>query len=226
MSAGLNLLILPLLGGFLFNARYLPTRAEANRRDGQRLILNSAVPGVLLLVLAYLLATLASCAAPDLISSWTAFADFPGVGVGLTAFAAGPVMGSWLNGFHDEQDVLERDIERAGDALEMLFFNAIRDPNEQSMVAVTMNTGKVYVGWVVSANVPLFDRKNIELVPLFSGYRSPATRRLKFTTDYTAVYESFADHEADRIDDFRVVIQASTIVSAFMWQPDIEVPEL
>src|ERR1041384_6262475 len=54
-----NLLILPLLGGYIFVTMCWRTRFETLRADGQRLIIKAAFSGVLLLLIASMLRAIA-----------------------------------------------------------------------------------------------------------------------------------------------------------------------
>lgn len=56
-------------------------------------------------------------------------------------------------------------------------------------VAVTMDSRKVYVGYVLETPDPERETKAIRLLPLASGYRKQETLELKLTTDYDWIFK-------------------------------------
>lgn len=55
-------------------------------------------------------------------------------------------------------------------------------------VMLTMNDGKVYVGYLLEGFNPGEDRKFLSMLPLMSGYRTEGTHKITFTTFYDDVY--------------------------------------
>jgi hypothetical protein len=90
-------------------------------------------------------------------------------------------------------------------------------------IAVTMDDGKVYVGFLVKGFDPAIGRKCILLLPLMSGYRDEKTHKVNFTTFYTDLYGNHGtgphsdplpaplDHLT--AEDFITVLMADRIVS-------------
>jgi hypothetical protein len=68
---------------------------------------------------------------------------------------------------------------------------------------------------------PMNDRKNIQLLPLQSGYRRAETLQLTITADYSQVYNRIVQNVVDtnkiRFDDFKVVVPVSEIASINMF---------
>jgi membrane-associated protease RseP (regulator of RpoE activity) len=52
-----NVLLLPLLGGYLFLTHWNRTRFDTNRYSGERLIFHSAAAGVIFLLLSFIFVT-------------------------------------------------------------------------------------------------------------------------------------------------------------------------
>ena len=83
-------------------------------------------------------------------------------------------------------------------------------------VCITRDSGKVYVGLVVSAPNPDKDMKIVQLMPWYSGYRDEKKRTI-YTTDYSGVYEQLHNNSEDlsHIDlpDLIMAVPVSGIIS-------------
>jgi hypothetical protein len=97
--------------------------------------------------------------------------------------------------------------------------------DETRHVSVTLKNGKVYVGFVVRAFDPAYDRKYIVMLPTVSGYRREDTHELRFTTDYTRVYQELMEEDESLlvrgVEDFQLVIPVAEVLSANLFDPDI-----
>ncbi len=88
-----------------------------------------------------------------------------------------------------------------------------------SSVIFTLNTGKIYIGWVKKEPEPSHNYEYIRILPLISGYRERETQKEKFVTFYTAVIEE-VDNSRDGSfkhlteDSFDIVFPVDSIVSA------------
>ncbi len=71
-----------------------------------------------------------------------------------------------------------------GDQKHKLLRRSIR---EKWLLEFTLNNGKSYVGWVLGVDYAIDPGNNINILPIFSGYRHTETRRLHFTEDYYKV---------------------------------------
>jgi len=92
-----------------------------------------------------------------------------------------------------------------------------------SSIMFTLNTGKVYVGWVKKEPEPSHNYEYIRILPLLSGYRELETQKEKFETFYTAVIEK-VEGSCDGLfkhlteDSFDIVFPVDSIVSAHPFQ--------
>src|SRR5579863_4141056 len=142
-----NLLILPLLGGFLFLRWCHFFRIKSQRLENYRLIFESAAWGVVLAIFGRLAAFGVHCT-PMLRLSEPALAylaPFPFVGTTLLAFALGPLFAWLANWKIDEFDAKDMAIEQTGDKLLELLINAM---DQNDAVMFTLDSRKVYVGYV------------------------------------------------------------------------------
>ena len=82
------------------------------------------------------------------------------------------------------------------------------------LVEVTVETGKAYVGFVLSSGVATSNDSDASIIPLMSGYRSNDTQELKLTTYYAGTLKE-ARQSGSRVqyDEFEVVLPKRCIVS-------------
>jgi hypothetical protein len=100
-----NLFLLPLLGGFIFVRYWNRTKYHAMRADKERIILFAAVAGLVALVIAFILRSLAASFIPCekfpnlpcLVTWWDKHVPFPYSDVSVIAFTLGAVLWIPLN---------------------------------------------------------------------------------------------------------------------------------
>ena len=213
---GFGLLFVPLVGGYLFLSYCNLTRFTGRREGGYRLVFRSAVVGILLVVVAHLLVNAVDrCVG----SPWLGFdylvalaPPFPYVGTIAVAFVLGPASAFVFNRRYPASKGAMRAVQRAGNSMEMLFVESMES---DSVVELTLLSGKMYVGWVLNAGVADPERRFVEMLPLASGFRAKETHELRFTTNYALVLDrTEADTEPARREDFRVVVPVTEIRSA------------
>ena len=92
-------------------------------------------------------------------------------------------------------------------------------------ILVTLDTGKIYVGYVVRMIDPTEPTTFVRLLPMMSGYRELESRNVVYTTYYASVYDDISNKKSKdlahlKMEDFEVVVPESRIVSAHLF--DIE----
>jgi hypothetical protein len=193
------LVLLPLVGGYIFAGNWDYTRYKLAREDGHRLYFRAAFWGVALvaaLMVVHILFYHFSgwyqervLYLRDLLDPWFKDSekgnpvDFAVVAT-ISMLLAYP-LASFLNRiFHKKQVAwVFRAIEH--DDIERILHRAA---SERRPIAVTMANRKVYVGFVIRTFDPAKLRKSISVLPLMSGHRMEQDGRLKFTTFYTQIY--------------------------------------
>lgn len=216
-----NVLLLPLLGGYLFITNWNRTRFHTKRYAGERLLFHAAIAGVALLVVSFLIVRLGEWIFPVAATWWRLHIPFSYSGSSLGAFLLG--LCSWwpLNSFFPLEAEAKRAINEWNDFLEVLLVRAM---DQTKQLSVTMKNGKVYIGFVTSNFNPAYDRKYITILPMGSGYRDPTTQVLTINTDYAAVYQQIirANNEfvISGVDDFMITLPVSEIISANLFDPD------
>jgi hypothetical protein len=215
-----NVLLLPLLGGYVFICNWNHTRFSARRYSGERLLIHAALAGVFWLVVSYVMVLQITLHWPDVAAKWHRWVPFEHSGTSLGALLLGAVLWWPLNWFFPRQGQLRRTVREWHDYLEELLLQA---QEETRQVSLTLKNGKVYVGFVVQSFDPAYDRKYIIVLPTMSGYRDGSTHKINFNTDYTRVYQALLADEPARlvqgVDDFQTVVAASEVISAnlFDW---------
>ena len=229
--------ILALLGGYAFFTRWHVTSFHAKRAEGQRLYLEAALIGARVFLLALVLHVVgmvywngyatslggAAMAAADSILK-----DPHGtVQVHLVVAAAYSVpLGAILATLFNLRQPREVALRRSLSALDAY----LRDAQLAEVpVAVTLTTGKVYIGYVMQITDPDRPPPAIILLPVFSGHRD-TSGRLTLTTDYLRFYEAFSE-DGNRATDlglpedwqsrFEIVLRADQIISANMFSPAV-----
>jgi hypothetical protein len=144
-----NLLLLPLLGGFLFFSHWYRTAYFAKRQDKERLLLYSSLWGLLFLAASLLASTLIPYF-PKLVElrRWWAF-NTPAIeysGISSFAFLLAMLTLGILN-IAKSREAEKREGERVlmtyGGQLEKLLYRSLV---EKKRVMVTLKNGKVYIG--------------------------------------------------------------------------------
>jgi hypothetical protein len=120
-----NVLLLPLLGGYIFITNWNRTRFDAKRHTGERLLFEAATAGLLFLLVAFVLVHLVTAADPALHDRWAREVPFPYAGTSLLAFLLGAVAWFPANWFFRRDREARRVIQEWGDHLEVLFDRAI-----------------------------------------------------------------------------------------------------
>lgn len=216
-----NLLLLPLMGGYVFVSRWNRTRFETKRHTGERLLFSAAIAGVFFLIVAFIIVRLLATWQPELRAEWAQHVPFPHAGTSLLAFLLGCVTWWPANLFFPEAAEQRRAIQGWGDHLEILFDRAISG-SEYRLVSMTLKGGKVYIGLVIRNFDPAYDRKYVTILPVVSGYRDTSTHEVHLTTWYDAVYQEVIENRrADlRIEDFEVVIPVGELLTANLFDWD------
>jgi hypothetical protein len=216
-----NVLLLPLLGGYVFITNWNYTRFSARRYSGERLLIHAALAGVFLLVCSYAGVLLISAKWPGIAAAWTSQVPFAYSGASLGALLLGTTLWWPLNLAFAKQTEVRRTITAWNDYMEELLADSQEDTRQ---VSITLKNRKVYVGFVVRSFDPAYDRKYVVILPTMSGYRAESTHRLTFDTDYTRVYQALMAEDESRlvrgVEDFQVVVPVSEVVSAnlFDWE--------
>lgn len=123
-------------------------------------------------------------------------------------------LSAWWARWNLERAVTDSDFER------LLVRAMFRD----MPVMLTLESGKLYVGWVIRALNPRDAIKEVRILPMLSGYRDSETHQVEFTTNYVEVLETMSAPTPDLAHmepgDFEVVIPCDRIIFSHLF--DVE----
>ena len=138
---GFGVFFVPLVGGYLFLKYCHYTRFSIRRASGHKLVLESAVMGLVLMALARIGISAVGMLTVSLDwagETWAKLAPFPHAGTVTLAFVLGPLLARLVNIFYPESRGLTRTIDDAGNTMELLFVESMAS---DSTVELTMLNG-------------------------------------------------------------------------------------
>ena len=220
---GLGDIVALALGGYAFVATFVLTRDRMARWDGYEMLFACGIAGVLLTAITLPITNIAVGA----LEIWP-----KGTGVltisGVLGIPVGYILAVVLNGLPGMAATRLRRLrglaEANSDLIEVLLDDAMQG---DWYVELALDGGKSYVGLPVrtpyAASSELAD---VELIPLFSGYRTSDRRELRLTRYYgddirRMVSDPTGLRERLTPGDFRVVIPLREIVTARLFDPDV-----
>lgn len=210
--------------GYLFIRSTHLTSFRVERLTGYHLLFESAIWGVVLVALSHLL--LIGLGGSDipwiwwLQETWRFHIPVPGLETFALAFALTGISPRGINLVFRRDRAVRTTIQEYGTELEKLLYRSI-----QSIlpVSVTLANEKVYIGWPVWTPEPRGETRDLAVLPAFSGFRDPHTKRLTISTEYLPIYDRIRDGTLDlAADDFQVVIPLDEIRTANLFSLDLD----
>lgn len=227
-----NLLLLPLLGGFVFVTFWNRTKIRASRYEGYRLILYSSLWGaifslfsVALLKISWLGFYLNSAMVLLFADISEQYRDF---NIVLLSCVVGSTAWIPLNWIFTQEREYAQAVRKFGNRLENFLFEAL---NNRNLVSITLKSKKVYVGYVIGDINPEIDRSYVTVWPMLSGFREPTNLKLNITNNYAQVYRNLGEESLGSENmvenikqayDFRLCIRADEIISVAGYDYDLE----
>ncbi|CAN5509123.1 hypothetical protein BH10ACI2_BH10ACI2_04380 [soil metagenome] len=201
-----NLLLIPLLGGYIFVRFWNRSRISILRADKDRMLIRASIAGFLFLIPSFLISIAIPYYFPCgsgpgfcLYSWWAEHVKFEYMGVSMIAFSLAAT--SWwpLNGVFKTEREIDRIIKEDADPMEI----ALKESADLGIaLAITLSNEKVYVGIVTHQFNPATPTNNIAIFPLQSGYRDPTTKRLNLKVNYAVIVQTMRN----RIDELATAI--------------------
>lgn len=190
-----NVLLFPLIGGYLFVNRCNLFRYRTRRCEGERLLLECAFYGTLCLIVSRILVVgshstvLWGWNLGRHLQSWAhtfiSNQDAPYLGTGLLALALGIVGSAIVNrflGLLGDERIKRVLLHRYDDdALMFLFHEAMF---EGYPLSITLTNRKVYIGWILEPPSESPHDRYFTLMLLLSGYRDEHSLDLIQTVNY------------------------------------------
>ncbi|KXJ98578.1 MAG: hypothetical protein UZ17_ACD001002647 [Acidobacteria bacterium OLB17] len=195
-----NLLLLPLLGGYIFVRFWNHTKIHILRSDKDRLLIRASIAGLFSLIIAFILATFVQETWPCVEGEycvytwWAHHVPFEYSGISLLSFIIPSLAWLPMNWFWTLESEIDRAIDEDGDPLEI----ALKKSKDQGLqLAFTLEDQKVYVGIVTHVFNPATPTTHIAILPLQSGYRDPRTKRMHLKVNYAIIIKGMLE----QIDD-------------------------
>jgi hypothetical protein len=228
--------LLSLLGGYFFAAWWRLTAYATRRYDGHHLYFRAALCGVISFIVAlalriYVVPKISPLQSFDcwLVEYVTpalkeegglAAADLSRraewVATAVYSLGLGPLMAGLLNCVTPRLWAQRLTVGGLDGLL-------VRGQREGMPVSITLNTGKVYIGPVVSITDPKGTPTVFRVLPMLSGYRDPQGRMI-LTIDYEDIYVRLraAKHlglPGRWIEQFYLTIRVDAVVTATLFSP-------
>ncbi|MEM8999516.1 MAG: hypothetical protein AAGB24_04565 [Bacteroidota bacterium] len=197
-----DLILFPLLGGYLFLVICPITKYLHQRIERQRLIFHAAIAGGIITTFTYWLRDLLArwdgaiisffkSLMPSLVrdSGWnTLMATLPmGILLGLICWFFLSLNRKFNKPLFRSTRWVSNSVYYNGDDFDKLFLESFKNG---WAIAITLKNGKVYVGEVLKIPKPS-ESNQLRILPLMSGYRHKEYQTLHFTTFYSKVYKYY-----------------------------------
>jgi hypothetical protein len=212
-----DLLLLPLLGGYIFLITFFLTRFYHQRIERQRLIFNSSILAVILslivLALDHFIVKEFFLNLRENIGEINPV-EYEGLNESLLIFLSSYPLAKLFNLMLPKKKALAFVVNKWGNDFEKLFWTSLKSKDdEDKLLMITTKSNKVYVGYVNKISEPI-DNSHITIIPNFSGFRNKETQEFKVTTDYLNVLEYYINREEVKLIDKKmgIVIPLSEIV--------------
>lgn len=195
----LDLILLPLLGGYLFIITFNLTKYYHLRLERQKLIYNSLVFAVLLTFLAYLLdffiLKLLFPQCREIISGKVSeimnYNTVSGLKHSILIFIISWPLAKILNFIFKKKFAFDYTIKRWGSQLDrLIWFSLTEKKDENKLLMVTTKGNKVYIGYINKLSEPIGE-SFITIIPNFSGYRNKENLQVEITTSYTNFIQEY-----------------------------------
>lgn len=230
----LDLILLPLIAGYIFAITFNITKYYHLRLERQRLIYNSLVFAFLLAIIAYFLDYFIfksslkfnfCCIKTESIVYYrekiSIFTDnvlnhrtVPGLKHSILIFIIAWPFAKFLNLFFSREFSFDYTIERWGNQLDrIIWFSLTSKKDEDKLLMLTTKSNKVYIGYINKLSEPIGE-SYITMLPSFSGYRDKENLKVEITTKYTDVIEKYIleDRENEIGDKLGIILPVSEIL--------------
>ena len=219
-----DLLLLPLLGGFVFIRLFKLTQYPTSRLSGQRLIIWAALAGILWIIVSRAIVVLLLRYFPEIGVWWASVSPFPHSGTAFGALLLGCIAWCPANLLVSKKTALNWTTRRYGSQVEILFAGTFEN---QKQIQITLSDGKIFVGYIMWQPLePNKDSSYIGVLPTLSGYRVAESKQIVFTTNYVPIYDALQSNDEEITanldsEDFIKYFPMSDIRLVSVFDPDV-----
>jgi len=220
----LNLLVLPLAAGYFLLTRSYYFKFKQQRLDRQRLLFETVIVAVFILVGGFLLKTFVYDVVfneelRNALNNLNPLKTTPYSGTVLISFVLTIMLVMISNLFLNKKKEIYRAIKDIGNEFELL---ASRSFKENRLSLISLKNDKFYIGWVKELPIPS-QSNYLRIIPALSGYRNEQ-KKLEFTSHYLTAYSRFIENgKGTDVSDLEtdVIISICEIVSISFYDQDI-----
>jgi hypothetical protein len=226
-----NILILPLCAGYFILVYSLLFKYNIQRFHQRRLLFESIIAAIIILVSAFTFRTLIELAFPKIIPYfleklsfvpidkpdyfWTAF--FSCVIAVILVILSNYI----IKKFYGNYEPIIWAIRKNGDELEKLFE---RSATEGKIMQLTLKNNKIYIGFCET--IPEPQKTNYLVIsPVLSGYRDSETKKMEITTDYFKIIDNYVENLDDSTTSVElntdITIKQDEILTASIYEQEI-----
>ncbi len=183
------------MGGFIFISLWYPFYYRIQRLQGYKLVLIASIAGGVFLLVAHFSVVALRGVSPfqEVLDGWYSLVPIQNSAQAVLGFLLGATLWWPLNLLRffvpalRVQAVKRKEILRAGDPLEITLFQHLET---QKLLSITLRSGKVYVGRVITSINPARRVESVGLSLVRSGYRDEKTHKLTLNINYEATHAS------------------------------------
>lgn len=220
------LLILPLLGGYIFLTFFNFTKYQHGRIETQRLIFHSVIVGIFLMLIS-LYVDNSLLKSKNLLNfreclGKIVMVDIPNLNFYLLTFFIAPILAIILNIGIPNNFMMKLVIKIWGDEYEKVYLKSLREKDRtKRLLLISLENNKVYVGYLKRVSKPLLSQQ-VDLIPVVSGYRDDVTKKITFTTPYIKTLISLIEKdEGFKIidEEMKIILPKEKIISVSRFYP-------
>lgn len=220
----LNLLVLPLATGYYVLTRSFFLKYKQQRLNRQRLIFETVIYGVIILIFGFLLRTViydpfVTSKVKVFLYNINPLKDTLYSGTVFMTFILTVLFTKITNHFIKKEAAIFKAIKQVGNEFELI---ASKSFNKRQLVLITLENDKFYIGWVKELPIPSLSNY-LRIIPALSGIRDE-NKRLKFISHYLSAYSEYIEKgKLTNISDLNtdVIIDNNRIVSISYFDYDI-----
>lgn len=181
-----SVVFLPLVSGYIFVMNFRPISYRVRKKSSYHVLFSSASYGFLFFIICICVSWWQSGIYPE--AEWGHLFGFPWLLPSAGSVLLSASLAFALNLSFSDIDLSTRSARIRNDRLEILLIESLK---HQIPVAISLKSGKVYIGYNLNVSDQRDEeRKYINILPVFSGFRDPVTKRLEITTNYALAIEN------------------------------------
>lgn len=237
----LDLILLPLLAGYIFLVTFNITKYYHLRIEKQRLIYNSLIAAISLVSIVYFVDYYIGKSSFEVnclgikpiieyrtqLSNWIDslinLENKIGLKQSIVSLIISFPLAKLLNLFFSRKFSFDYTIGKWGNHLERIIWFSITEKNdEDKLLMLTTKNNKVYIGYISRLDQPIGETY-LTIIPNLSGYRNKENLKIEITTSYTDVIEKYVieNRESEIGNKLGVIIPISEIMFVSRFDTEI-----